>query len=200
MMARKPSPDRRDQFLNAALKLFVSQGIQNTSTAAIAKEAGAASGTLFLYFPTKQDLIHELVLKISREQSDYIHTLLDRDLSVQETFFAIWNGSVHWFQQNMAAYQYVQQVRDSGIIDSSVVQESEKYFDYYYSVIQRGLIESQIKPYPIELLGSLLYQNVVGVMNLISRQPDPERQEEYIKTGFLIFWDGIKAANERSLK
>jgi len=66
-MVRKPSPERRAEFLRAALKLFVANGVQHTSTAAIAREAGSAAGTLFLYFPTKQDLIHELTLKIGRE-------------------------------------------------------------------------------------------------------------------------------------
>ena len=60
-MIRKLALDKRENFLNAALKLFVANGVQNTSTAAIAKEAGTASGTLFLYFPTKQDLLDELV-------------------------------------------------------------------------------------------------------------------------------------------
>jgi len=200
MMARKPNPERRTKFLDAALELFTSHGVQNTSTAAIAREAGTASGTLFLYFPTKQDLIHKLILKIGKEQSAYINSRLSPNLSVQETFFTIWDGSLRWFQQNMEAYQYVQQVRDSGMIDKAVVQESEKYFEYYYSAIQRGLGEGLIKPYPIELVGSALYQNIIGVMNLIREQPDPSKQDEYIHSGFKIFWDGIKAANEENLE
>ena len=75
-MVRKLDPDKRKKFMDAALKLFVANGVQNTSTAEIAKAAGTAAGTLFLYFPTKQDLIHALVLKIGREQSETIHALL----------------------------------------------------------------------------------------------------------------------------
>ena len=104
-------------------KLFVKKGVQNTSTAAIAKEAGSAAGTLFLYFPTKQDLIDELIFKISREQSEYIKAKLDLDLPARESFFTIWDGSVRWFLENMDAYLYVQQVRDSGIISEAAVQE-----------------------------------------------------------------------------
>lgn len=195
-MARKPNPERREQFLAAALKLFVSRGVQNTSTASIAREAGTASGTLFLYFPTKQDLIHALILKIGRDQSEYINARLSPDLSVQETFFAIWDGSVRWFLHHPEEFLYVRQVRDSGIIDKAVVQESEKYFEYYYMAIQRGLLENQIKHYPIELIGSILYQNVIAVMNLIQKQTDAGKQDVYINSGFMIFWDGIKAMNE----
>ena len=191
-MARKPSPERREQFLNAALKLFVQKGVQNTSTAAIAEEAGSAAGTLFIYFPTKQDLIHELVLQISREQSAYMKMLLKPHLSVRDTFWMIWEGSIRWFVENMDAYLYTQQIRDSGSIAEEVVQETARYLDYYFAAIQKGFASGAIKPYPVDLIGGILYQDIVAVMNLIREQPDPARQEEIIQNGFGIFWDGIK--------
>jgi AcrR family transcriptional regulator len=191
-MARKFSPEKKTRYLQSAIKLFVAKGVKNTSTAAIAKDAGTAAGTLFLYFPTKQDLIHELVLKIGREQSDSIKSLLAPSLSARETFFTIWEGSIHWFLENMESYQYIRQVRDSGMIADEVVRESEQFFDYYYRAIQKGLAEGAIKTYPIELIGTFLYQNIVAVMNLISSGTDADQHNVYIQNGFDIFWDGIK--------
>ena len=192
MMARKLSPEKRTQFLESALKLFVANGVKNTSTAAIAKDAGTAAGTFFLYFPTKGDLINELVLEIGRQQSEYIKSLLTSSLSVRDNFHTIWDGSVRWFLDNMEAYKYIRQVRDSGLIAEEVVRKSEKFFEYYYDAIQLGLEEKSIKPYPIELIGSMLYQDIVAVMNLVMAVSDPKKQEEYIQIGFDIFWDGIK--------
>jgi AcrR family transcriptional regulator len=195
-MARSLSADKRELFLSTALRLFVANGVQNTSTAEIAREAGTAAGTLFLYFPTKQDLIHELILKIGREQSQHINMLLEPSLPVRDTFLTIWDGSLHWFIDHMEAYQYIQQVRDTGMIADSVVQESNQFFGYYYEAIQKGWQEGSIKPYPPELIGGMLYQAVVAVMNLIRVQPDPARQAEYIRLGFEIFWDGIRAVQD----
>lgn len=199
-MARKLRPEKRTQFLNSALKLFVANGIKNTSTSAIAKDAGTATGTIFLYFPTKQDLIHELVLKIGKKQSNYIKSSLTPSLSVRETFLTIWNGSVRWFLENPEAYQYIRQVRDSGLIAEEVIQESERFFDYYYDAIQRGLAEERIRPYPIELIGGMLYQNIVAVMNLIAAGSDPKAQNDYIQLGFNIFWDGIKTDEQKEYR
>ena len=193
-MVRKLSPDKKEQLLNSALKLFVENGVGNTSTNAIAKEAGVAAGTLFLYFPTKQDLIHELVLKIGKEQSETIKSLPGLSGSARENFYTIWEGSICWFLDHIDAYHYVRQVRDSGLIADQVVQESGKFFDYYYLAIQKGRAEGSIKAYPIELIGGLLYQDIVAVMNLIETQPDPVKQKEYIRYGFEAFWDGIKAS------
>lgn len=191
-MIRKLAADKRESFLNAALKLFVANGVQNTSTAAIAKEAGTAAGTLFLYFPTKQDLINELVLRIGREQSQYIKTLLDPSLSVRDLFFTIWSGCIRWFLDHLEAYEFNQQVRDTDWVDQATVRESAKFFDYFYDAIKTGLDEGALKPYPIEVIGGFLYQDIVAVMNILRGQSSPKKQSEAIQMGFDIFWDGIR--------
>ena len=192
-MARRLAADKREKFLSAALKLFVTHGVQNTSTAAIAKEAGTAAGTLFLYFPTKQDLINELVLKISNDQSEYMKTLFNPVLPVRDTFFTIWQGCIHWFLEHMDAFEYTRQVRDTGIVDEAIVTESGKSFVYFYDAIQKGLDEGALKPYPLEVMGEFLYQDIVAVMNLMRIQRGRGNQEEIIQAGFDIFWDGIRS-------
>ncbi len=46
----------RRAILRAALTLFAQKGFFNTTTKAISRKAGIAEGTLFNYFPTKEDL------------------------------------------------------------------------------------------------------------------------------------------------
>jgi hypothetical protein len=91
------------------------------------------------------------------------------------------------------AYEFSQQVRDTGLVDESIVQESGKSFVYFYDVIQKGVDEEALKPYPLELIGAFLYQDIVAVMNLLRTQPKLKKQEEIIQAGFDIFWDGIRA-------
>ena len=195
-MVRKLSPEKRETFLNTALKLFARNGVNSTSTAAIAREAGTAAGTLFLYFPTKQDLIDTLVIQISKEQAELIESRLDLTRPAQENFRIIWQGSIDWFRENPDAYQYTLQVRDAGMIDAAVVGESQRYLGYYFTVIEKALAEKAIKPYPFELIGNILYQQIVGVMDLIRRQPEKVKQEAYISQGFEIFWDGIRSQGD----
>jgi AcrR family transcriptional regulator len=192
-MVRKLSPERRQKLLASALKLFVSKGVTNTSTAEIAREADMAAGTLFLYFPTKQALLDELILGIGREQSVRVEELLTPSLPARETFFTIWNTTIRWFIEHMDAYSYLQQVRDTGMISESAVQESASFFGYYYEAIQKGLTEGSIKNYPMDLIGGVLYQGIVAAMNRLRLEPDPAKHDEFIQQGFDIFWDGIKS-------
>ena len=49
--------EKEQKILDTSLKLFVERGFHGTSTAEIAKTAGVATGTLFHYFKTKEELI-----------------------------------------------------------------------------------------------------------------------------------------------
>jgi AcrR family transcriptional regulator len=191
-MARTRDPQRREQFLQAALRLFVERGVGGTSTAAIAREAGSATGTLFLYFPTKQDLINELILEISREQSAFIRSLLTPEMEARQMFYTIWRGSIDWFLEHRDAYQYQQQVRDSVLLDEAVIQQTAVNLGYYFQAVEKGRHSGAIKPYSVELVGGFFYQGIVAVMNLLSDEPDAARREHLINDGFDIFWNGIK--------
>ena len=52
---------RRDDILQAALKIFDQDGFEAAKMADIAKEADVAKGTLYLYFDTKADLLEGVI-------------------------------------------------------------------------------------------------------------------------------------------
>lgn len=191
-MPRQLDPKKRETFLTTALHLFVNQGVANTSTAQIAQEAGTAAGTLFLYFPTKEDLINTLLLELAKAQSEVVNSRLSSTMTERESFAAIWFGTLGWFRTHPAAYQYILQVRDTGIVSEEVVRESALYFSFYYTAIERGLAAGKIKPYPINLIGDILYHDMVAVMNAILRGGEEADADQLTQMGFEIFWDGIQ--------
>jgi AcrR family transcriptional regulator len=52
---------RRDQILEAALRAFSRKGFAESTVDEIATEAGLGKATLYLYFPSKEDLLRKLV-------------------------------------------------------------------------------------------------------------------------------------------
>ena len=73
-MARAKSPEKRDAILEAATDEIAEVGL-GAATAKIAARAGMASGSLFTYFPTKEDLLNELYLALKQEL--YVRVNLD---------------------------------------------------------------------------------------------------------------------------
>lgn len=58
---------KKQKILETALTLFVENGISETSTAEIAKEAGVATGTLFHHFKNKHRLVEALYLSLKQD-------------------------------------------------------------------------------------------------------------------------------------
>ena len=54
---KKTVEERRQDILDAALKVFTRKGYNGSTTAEIARSAGVAEGTIFRHFATKKDLL-----------------------------------------------------------------------------------------------------------------------------------------------
>jgi len=58
--ARAPVGDKREAILRAAIKVFAGKGYFNSKVADIAGEAGIADGTVYLYFKSKDEILHSI--------------------------------------------------------------------------------------------------------------------------------------------
>lgn len=57
---RPPIGDKREAILRAAIGVFAHNGYFNSKVADIAKEAGVADGTVYLYFKSKEEILHSI--------------------------------------------------------------------------------------------------------------------------------------------
>ena len=53
-------PDKRGAILRAAVKVFAQKGFFNSKVSDIAGEAGIADGTVYLYFKSKDEILHSI--------------------------------------------------------------------------------------------------------------------------------------------
>jgi TetR/AcrR family transcriptional regulator, fatty acid metabolism regulator protein len=67
--ARTFVADKREAILRAAIKVFAGKGYFNSKVADIAKEAGIADGTVYLYFKSKDEILHSV---FDRAMADFI--------------------------------------------------------------------------------------------------------------------------------
>lgn len=63
-MAKKPDENKEKIILEAAVKVINEKGFHAATTKEIAREAGVAEGTIFNYFPTKKDILHQISIKV----------------------------------------------------------------------------------------------------------------------------------------
>src|SRR5436190_18976174 len=61
------APAKRDAILRAAIDVFAERGYFNAQVADVARAAGVAAGTVYLYFRSKDDLLASIFERTMRE-------------------------------------------------------------------------------------------------------------------------------------
>ena len=128
--------DKRESILRAAIGVFAHNGYFNSKVADIAREAGVADGTVYLYFKSKEEILHSIfdrsvdealsearqqiaVIPDAREKLRRIALLhlerlgADRDLAV--VFQVELRGSTKFMEELSAAgfAQYLELIRST---------------------------------------------------------------------------------------
>ncbi len=71
------SPDKREAILRAATRVFARNGFFQSQVADVARVAGVAAGTVYLYFHGKDDLLVSIFERTMREAIAEARTALD---------------------------------------------------------------------------------------------------------------------------
>ena len=85
----RPAAQRREEILNAAYTLFTTKGFQPTTMEDILKVVGIAKGTLYYHFPSKEQILKALVLRIVSQVEHQTRKIADSQAPAMEKLVAI---------------------------------------------------------------------------------------------------------------
>jgi AcrR family transcriptional regulator len=71
--------DKKEKLLDSGKQLFSTKGFKDTSVADITKTAGVATGTFYLYYPSKEELFMEIYLEENEKLKRAIMETVDPD-------------------------------------------------------------------------------------------------------------------------
>ncbi|WP_175426575.1 TetR/AcrR family transcriptional regulator [Azospirillum brasilense] len=114
------SEDKRSAILAAAAHWVAEEGL-SARTAKIAKSAGVAEGTIFNYFPTKDDLLNELYVAL-KASLDAMQAGFRQREDRPGRWEMIWNAYVDWSVGNDAKRRALRQLR----VSETITPESRK--------------------------------------------------------------------------
>ena len=119
--------DKREAILAAALRLVSRLGLHNTPRSAVAREAGVAAGTLYLYFPSKEAMLNALYLDVleDRERSMRPSSAGEATASARDGLWSFWHGLARWHIDRPDASNFAQQCKSSGIL-TEVTRDAER--------------------------------------------------------------------------
>ena len=159
--ATPPAPSRRrrketrpQELLEAALELFVEKGFAATRSEEVARRAGVSKGTLYLYYPSKEDLFKAVVRqKLSNliaEGLDLVRSYEGSSAELLRELMAVW-----WerFGNTSAAGIHkviVAEVRNFPDLAQFYVDEVITPADQLFSgTVQRGIDRGEFRALPV---------------------------------------------------
>lgn len=119
MQKKKTVEDRRQDILEAGLKIFAQKGYNGSTTAEIARAAGVAEGTIFRHFTTKKELliavlepkVLEGIIQLDKEHAEDTPTEFFR--CFLRNRMALIKGNEALFRLMFAEAQYHSEVREA---------------------------------------------------------------------------------------
>lgn len=115
-----PAAEKREAILAAALRLIARLGLHNTPVSAVAREAGVAAGTLYLYFPSKEAMINALYLDVLADRHRKLMSKPPAHAELADPHRALmwhhWRALARWHLDHEDASNLIVQCRASGIL------------------------------------------------------------------------------------
>ncbi|MDY9925669.1 TetR/AcrR family transcriptional regulator [Methanosarcina sp.] len=183
--------DKRTAIIETALKLLTERGFHGTSTAQISKDAGVATGTLFNYFPTKEDLINSLYFEVKGNLSQAMGKDLETEDTFQDKLKRIWSNLIKWGVNNQEEFLFVGQFCSSPYITKFTRDEVMKEYVFLHNLMDEGIKAGEIRDFSAELIIAMFYQGSRTVVNLILNSDSSLDKNKVLEDGFQIIWRGL---------
>ena len=152
------------QILEAAVKVFARQGFHQSTVAEIAKEAGVADGTIYLYFKNKDDILVQFfsfrakqVFVSFREEVDRAQTSVDKLRNLVRCHLAEFQRD----RDGAVVYQ-VETHQNSRLAEAQIREMSQMYRDLISEIVEHGQEEGTIRK---DLYVGLVKRFIIGAVD-----------------------------------
>jgi AcrR family transcriptional regulator len=183
--------EKRKAILDACLDLFCNKCYQDTSTASISQKAGVATGTLFLYFENKEEMVNELYLACKDEYLSDIEQGVWEHTTFKAQVKHIWNRNLEWKLNNRQKLKFMTQFSSSTAITDVTKEKAMTRVTLINDVVKKAVENNEVTTSSTELLAAMIWGYFHSASNFLLDQPDTKHFKKWSDESFNFFWKGI---------
>jgi len=164
----RPKDDSKLEAIHAAAaKLVLQTGFAGLTMAAVAKEAGVATGTLYIYYKAKDALIEGAFLATKASVAAALSKVpfADAASAYPKVFKTLWNAYYHWCEQHPDKMLFLEQALYSGYVSAQTIAATEASFQPLQDFMCFGIKAGHVLPLAPELLKA----HVTGAIHEVIR-------------------------------
>ncbi|MFO8031325.1 MAG: TetR/AcrR family transcriptional regulator [Desulfohalobiaceae bacterium] len=156
--------DKYQQILEAAIKIFARQGYFNSTISQIAREAGVADGTIYLYFKNKDDILDNFFSYKTGQVFSRFKQEVDRADNALDKLQNLIHRQLAEFEMNrdMAIVYQMETRLKRHLSDRKIKEMSKMYFDLVAEIVEQGQKEGVIRQ---NLQVNLVKQLIIGAVD-----------------------------------
>lgn len=178
--------DKRARLLDAALDLFEKRGFDGVAVPEIAKAAGVATGTIYRYFKTKEELVNALYRHWKSAYNDEILGPVPEGLAPREVFSLYWQRMADFARKNYRAVRFLDLHYHAPYLDAQ-----SRAMEGIYMVTARAFVEAgskarTLRPLNPALIVALMWGATAGL-------------NKFVRDGTLVFNSTTSKAMEDAL-
>lgn len=162
--------DKRADIMDVALNLIAERGFHDSPMALIAKQAGVAAGTIYLYFESKDELILALHRDLESRINEMILKEYPAEESIREKFLYMNRKLLKYFMEHPLHFRYMEQFfnspygiskRRDKLLDKNITSGKR---DTLVEIFNEGISQQIIKDLPFIVLSSLAIGPMLNVI------------------------------------
>lgn len=189
----KPKDDEKLKAIARATFALVAQtGLSGLTMAAIAREANLATGTLYVYFASKEELMVALYEQAKTAVTARLMEGDDARAPFRARFQRMWTNWLDNRLDHYAEMVFVEQYYNSPWFSESSRELSARLSKEWIGVIETAKAHQILKDVPTVLLLNAFGGSVRETANLL-RSGALKRTDAHLAMAFGLCWDGIKA-------
>jgi TetR/AcrR family fatty acid metabolism transcriptional regulator len=178
-LMRDDTRDKRQAILAAAGELFASQGYDETTIAEIARAAGVAVGTVYLYFQSKHDILIDICLALNAEVAKVIQSPAILALPLQQVPRAVIEAAFRSGREHLRLMAYFQVEAQSPGEVLRLRASKQEIADSLEAYFRHIIAEGQVAPFETAAYAALLNTLVSATLQQCFAIEHGEREAFY---------------------
>lgn len=180
-----------DSIYKATLGLVKERGLAGITMTDISRAASIATGTLYIYFKNKDELIKALFQQCREQSAQQYFADLDQTASVEKQLHKIFTNIVNYKRVYFEVSAFLEQTYHSPFVCITDIKKKQKALSPLLHIMEEGVKTKKLKDIDIDLLVSYMF----GVINELVKKSyfsNKKLTPEAINQVYIMFWDGIK--------
>ena len=142
---------KRVKIMQAALKIFSRKGYSPAAVDEVAREAGIAKGTLYLYFQDKEDLFFSTIMYVFDNLASNMESNINESANPLEILENLAFCQLQFFSQNRDFFGIFQTVLNENLLSThkkmfnEILKKKMDLLDYESKIVDRGKREGFIR-------------------------------------------------------